>query len=718
MSSCMMNMMATVPTSTTPANNGGQMFDSANLRPGSALSVASIENIVNPLGTVTTVVRSSDQMTDSFQSSDIAFPDQYIHENCDEGLFRPVVTILEQRGHGNDDVVTVTPQAPVRMNTNLIVPVIVPTISKAPVKVVVEAEKEAIGVKFVENFKEMPAVEVVKSPEPTPVVHVVMEETVPEPSPAVVADIKTTAPAKLTKQQQKNNKRNKEKTPPPQPTPPAQPQTAMVTSVVAESEVKTTPPPLPATKSNGSKGRKSSGQEPKAGKMRKSEKIVEQPIMMNVEEEVKERDLPLPPPPTPAAVSEAAEEDIVEVVVVVEQQEEEIPMVEERKPMPAVPPPADFDHLPEVEATPMPSKQDMEIIQDSLMKETIVEAVTVSLGGGGGGKKKKNRQKTPPKVVEPEPEPEPPAMLMLEEHDEKLDMMVDISDTKYDLTECMTGGDAEFDAMYADPLVPLEPFDPSVTFEAVECPDELEAADYVDESLMTFESPAAEKELDVEVEILTRPVDAKLEKLHKVFTDRNIMFAMCSSWREGSTDDSAENKMAAEHVVLAETEDVTISSGSGGGWQLEIHEDYMDMERSEKKLMVESMSMKMDVHKLSPVLTASTGSSEGEVSSSSNSDGKTTSSGHTTTTATEDDDEELQPLLKGKASNEQQETKFEVRKMAAVEKEEDEGNDDDEASSSPRVPSMADPKSKESTPTPQNKGSQGGSKKKSRKKKR
>lgn len=722
----MMNMMATAAAA--GHNSTGSMFESTSnvARPGSALSAASIENIVNPLGTVTQIVRSpgggggcgGDPMADSFQSQDIVFPDQYIHENCDEGMFRPIVTIVEQK-LGKDEVMEQPQKPPTRMNTNLIVPVIVPTIPKAqpqPVQKTVEEKKQQQQQKVAEE-EEKPQKEVITQKEEKlrEAEKVVMEQeevvVVEEP---VVVEVKkqTTAPA-TKQQQQKNNKKNKEKTPPPPPpiTQQQPPQNVMITSMNTGS-ASASPAPVaeennkPATKTNGSKGRKSSGQEPKAGKIRKSDKNIE---IMNVEEE-NGKEVELPPPPT--KVEEVKEE----------------PEAEDKKPkqpeteIEEKPAAADFDHLPEVEVT-MPSKQEMEIIQDSLMKETIVEAVTVVVtsgaNGGAGGKKKKNRQKTPPKavVVEPEPEPEPEEPVMVEV--EKQEMIVDISETNYDLSACIEeGDDVEFEAMYADPLVPLEPFDPMVTFEAVVCPedDSLHAEDnYVDESLMTFESPSGEGEK--ERQVLEEKDDEKLEKLHKVFTDRNLVFAMCTSWREGSGEES--NQM----IGGATEENVNVSSAPG--WQLEIHEDYMDMDRSEKKLMMESM------HKLSPVLTASTGSSEEEVSSSSNSDGKTTtSSGHTTTTATEEDDEEeevvkggrgkgrsvpndydeeLQPLIKSKESLEQ----FEAGCG-------EEGKEDVEGQR-PGEPSAvaAENKSKESTPQPQGKGGAGQSgKKKSRKKKR
>lgn len=609
------------------------------VRPGSALSSASIENIVNPLGTVTTVVR--DLMVDSFQSSDIAFPDQYIHENCDEALFRPVVQVIEVCSEADSD----PPQsAPVRMNTNLIVPVTVPTMEKktmkAPPKIAKElkTEEEAL-------FEPVPEILPVEIP---PAAEVPVVETIKQPP--------------TMKQSKQKNKRNKEKTPP-------LPSAPVVSNVMVKSQEDNN---KTMTKSgNGSKGRKSSGQEPKAGKIRKSEKnneIIDATTIS--EEEVKE--IVIEVLPEPVLLPEEVRIDVTEEQCA---------------------PDAEFDRLPEVETT-TPTKQEIEIIQDSLMKDTIVEAVTVvSMGGGGKKKKEKSRQKTPPKV-EPEVEQE--------EDLKKDEMIVDISETKYDLAA--EANDVEFTGM----LVPLEPFEPKQVVD-LESFENLEAAAYIDETLMTFESP-----VEVEREKCSEQTDA--EKLHNMFADRNLVFALCTSLREeGQDENSMEQSCTAGEV----------SSSIAPGWQLEIHEDYMDLDRKEKKLMMMESMTKLDANKL----TASTGSSEEEVSSSSTGDGQISNSsgGNTTTTATEDDeessamrkvtaiddDEELQPLLKDKTSKEEDEDEF-ARK-----------NGEEDVEVGDKLPSPSKSSSKETTPAPQGgakNGAGGGggqsSKKKSRKKKR
>lgn len=92
----------------------------------------SIEKIVNPLGTVTTINSClSDVKTDILDEvvSQLAKEDTIIHENCDESLFRPVVAIFcdektllrkEEEGRNNSEQY----QAPEFISSKLVVPVI------------------------------------------------------------------------------------------------------------------------------------------------------------------------------------------------------------------------------------------------------------------------------------------------------------------------------------------------------------------------------------------------------------------------------------------------------------------------------------------------------------------------------------------------------------------------------------------------------------------
>lgn len=88
----------------------------------SARSSVSIAKVVNPLGTVTTITESpresilaADEFAEEYSSG------AYIHENCDESMFRPYVAVIS----GSIDSETHTPQEkPEPIGQKLIVPVI------------------------------------------------------------------------------------------------------------------------------------------------------------------------------------------------------------------------------------------------------------------------------------------------------------------------------------------------------------------------------------------------------------------------------------------------------------------------------------------------------------------------------------------------------------------------------------------------------------------
>lgn len=93
----------------------------------------SIEKVVNPLGTVTTVTSclTTDLKTDILDEvvSQLAAEDTVIHENCDESLFRPVVAIFCDKSskNCNDNEVLKAQefcQPPEDISNKLIVPVI------------------------------------------------------------------------------------------------------------------------------------------------------------------------------------------------------------------------------------------------------------------------------------------------------------------------------------------------------------------------------------------------------------------------------------------------------------------------------------------------------------------------------------------------------------------------------------------------------------------
>lgn len=85
--------------------------------PGNTNSQTVVVSIVNPQGTVTTVTNNPIQIDDPFSR------DNYIHENCDETMFRPVVTVITTQRQ--DEAINDEDRSqPVEMPSQLIVPVI------------------------------------------------------------------------------------------------------------------------------------------------------------------------------------------------------------------------------------------------------------------------------------------------------------------------------------------------------------------------------------------------------------------------------------------------------------------------------------------------------------------------------------------------------------------------------------------------------------------
>lgn len=77
-----------------------------------------VVSIVNPQGTVTTVTSEPILLDESFSS------DNYIHENCDETMFRPVVTVMSDKSLHHDAINDEDRSQPLEMPSQLIVPVI------------------------------------------------------------------------------------------------------------------------------------------------------------------------------------------------------------------------------------------------------------------------------------------------------------------------------------------------------------------------------------------------------------------------------------------------------------------------------------------------------------------------------------------------------------------------------------------------------------------
>lgn len=94
--------------------------DGASLSNASNLQTV-VVSIVNPQGTVTTVTNNPTQIDESFSS------DNYIHENCDETMFRPVVTVMSdptKQRHHDHSLNEEDASQPIEMPSHLIVPVI------------------------------------------------------------------------------------------------------------------------------------------------------------------------------------------------------------------------------------------------------------------------------------------------------------------------------------------------------------------------------------------------------------------------------------------------------------------------------------------------------------------------------------------------------------------------------------------------------------------
>lgn len=106
-----------LPTNQTPSSSS-----SSSCATPSARSTISIAKVVNPLGTVTTITESpresilaADEFAEEYSSG------AYIHENCDESMFRPYVAVISGSIDGEDYVPQEKPEP---IGQKLIVPVI------------------------------------------------------------------------------------------------------------------------------------------------------------------------------------------------------------------------------------------------------------------------------------------------------------------------------------------------------------------------------------------------------------------------------------------------------------------------------------------------------------------------------------------------------------------------------------------------------------------
>ncbi|XP_055684455.1 breast carcinoma-amplified sequence 3 homolog [Lutzomyia longipalpis] len=158
--------------------------------PPSGGTSRSVAKVVNPLGTVTTVTQSVATSCEM----DTCLADHYLHENCDEALFRPVITVISDvRMAPSEEVVSHDVPEPVGME--LIVPVVeehqVP--QKIPEPQVTERVADlAVGKKSNGRKK--------KEPSPPPEVPVVEPEEPPRlPKPRKKSQLGVEKPRKARK---------------------------------------------------------------------------------------------------------------------------------------------------------------------------------------------------------------------------------------------------------------------------------------------------------------------------------------------------------------------------------------------------------------------------------------------------------------------------------------------------------------------------------------
>lgn len=88
---------------------------------------ASIAKVVNPLGTVTTTASGTIPEDEDEFDQFLFHGDAFIHENCDEALFRPVVAVFGSTGQiggsANDREAALRQQVPADIGQSLVVPV-------------------------------------------------------------------------------------------------------------------------------------------------------------------------------------------------------------------------------------------------------------------------------------------------------------------------------------------------------------------------------------------------------------------------------------------------------------------------------------------------------------------------------------------------------------------------------------------------------------------
>ena len=255
--------------------------------------IVSVAKVVNPQGTVTTLTASKERAEPTQLVAD-----QYLHENCDESLFRPVVTVLTDAKElvAARNAEKIEGKRPTNVSTQLIVPVIDENLEKIKQK-----EKQQ---KIVEHPK--------KDSKAREVAAELIETKVEDFKPVVIAE-PTKKSRKLSKNEMKYNKKDKYAK---EPSPPIA-TTSLVSqpALVGESKIEIAETVIEPIKISAEKQRKSPSIE-KETLLTKLEAIP-LPIFEKVQEKSKKEKLKKTPSiekklPEPEAVDKSPEPEIIE----------------------------------------------------------------------------------------------------------------------------------------------------------------------------------------------------------------------------------------------------------------------------------------------------------------------------------------------------------------------------------------------------------------------
>lgn len=526
--------------------------------PGSANLQSVFVSIVNPQGTVTTVTNNPTQLEESFSS------DNYIHENCDETMFRPVVTVIsdptQQRMQDEAEHSREVSQ-PVEMPSQLIVPVIDERM--------LEKKKKEREMDQQERLRKLREAELAKAKaaEEKRIEKARQEEEETKMKEMEKAQRKAEEETVAANVYQKKNKK------------------AQKFNKKPEPEKKKEPP-----KSSVVEEKVSLKQLSEALKRIeiKEEVLVEAPIVAEVEELIIE--------PTPVSQVKASSEVVVEELMtpVVE-----VTAVKEPKPAPVIAPPADLYPIFNA-APPLPE-----------VKPIKVEAAKPEPAARKGKKGKKysslkTQEKVSPKVEEfPALDELPPLDPLPVDDYRAMDSEAIMMISKHE-----TIGDDEIEIIPHENAVEIQesPEKPSLDVEII------------DEHFMTEETPVAESKyiknedfydvdddlppleplesFDANFEPLcydeapsekppTPESDQKQEmkkKMSELLKDTNMIFAMCSSLKEIKDDEDAKSMSSSQiqrstsSSLTTNTTTATFASASSNQTGEGMDSDYKSLE--------------------------------------------------------------------------------------------------------------------------------------------